>query len=369
MEDKTGKEYHKENSQLSYLERLLPRLTAAWAYKRGNIERYRLEKIAQGDVPWKILRYEHVTKPESKIYPLKRTSYVRPETFEMQLRFLKSECNVVSLEQLTRALNSGSQLPDKSVALTFDGGYNDFYLEAAPLLSKYSVPCTVFVSPAYVGNDFIFWPDKVVGALFLLKSKGYEYPKFKEMGKRYYEVLDDLGGSEEISLGRAALLVDTMQKMSPDKRAEIMDQLGVMVEQLGGIPIERQFMDWQQLSEVSAAGFEIGTMGFSHKAASEIDLKEFESELKASFGEFERRGVRLRKYFAYPYGKFTKDCREVLFQNGFRHSFAIGDYPQSKPSRKRATVIGRTQMFEAFTYCKELFAARIWRVEEQVGIA
>lgn len=369
MEEKTGKQYHKENNQLSYLERLLPRLTAAWAYKRGNIERYRLEKIAEGDVPWKIIRYEHVTRPESKIYPLKRTSYVRPDTFEMQLKFLKNECNVLSLEQLTRALNSNSPIPDKTVALTFDGGYNDFYSEAAPLLVKHSVPCTLFVAPAYIGHDFILWPDKVVGALFLLKTNNYEYPKFKEMGKRYYEVLEELGGAEEITLGRAALLVDTMHKMSPDKRAEIMDQLGVMVEQLGGIPVERQFMDWEQLAEVSAAGIELGTMGFGHKAASEISLKDFETDLRASFGEFERHGLRVKKYFAYPFGTFSKDCRDVLFQNGFRHSFAIGDYPPPRPSRKRATVIGRTQMFEAFTYCKELFAARIWRVEQQVGIA
>lgn len=369
VEEQSAKQFNQAHGQVSYIERLLPRVLAAWAFRRGNIERYRLQRIEQGEPPWQVLRYEHVTNPESKIYPLKRTSYVRPQTFELHLQYLKNECNVISLEELTRALNSGRQLPDKTVAVTFDCGFNDFYTEAAPRLVKYNIPCTVFVPSAYIGTDLIFWPDKIVGALFLLKAHKFEFPNFKEMGRRYYEVLEELGGTGEISLGRAALLVDTLQKMAPEKRQVIMDQLGTMVQQLGGIPIEEQFMKWEQLKELADVGIHFGSMGHGHKTLTEIGMGEFAAELRAAFDTFDKRGLRLRRFFAYPYGKFTKDARELLFQAGFRHSFAIGDYPPPKPSRKRATVIGRTQMFESLSYCKELFACRLWRVEKQVGIS
>jgi peptidoglycan/xylan/chitin deacetylase (PgdA/CDA1 family) len=60
------------------------------------------------------------------------------------------------LETLLARLSSGKPLPPKTVALTFDDGYMDNYLNAFPILKKYHYPATVFMPANLVGKDN-FW--------------------------------------------------------------------------------------------------------------------------------------------------------------------------------------------------------------------
>ena len=92
-----------KNPSQAYI--LLNRLLKATYYYSGLLEKHYLESIKQGAQPWRILKYERVTNPDQHIYPLALHKYVRPETFEMHLKFLKKNCQVISLEELTKKLS------------------------------------------------------------------------------------------------------------------------------------------------------------------------------------------------------------------------------------------------------------------------
>jgi hypothetical protein len=77
--------------------------------------------------------------------------YVSPVHFENRLRVLKRSANVLPLDEGLKRLAEGS-LPDRSVALTFDDGFHDFYSRALPLLTKYGIPATVHLTTYY--SDF-----------------------------------------------------------------------------------------------------------------------------------------------------------------------------------------------------------------------
>ena len=77
--------------------------------------------------------------------------YVSPVHFENRLRVLKRSANVLPLDEGLKRLAEGS-LPDRSVALTFDDGFHDFYARALPLLTKYGIPATVHLTTYY--SDF-----------------------------------------------------------------------------------------------------------------------------------------------------------------------------------------------------------------------
>jgi peptidoglycan/xylan/chitin deacetylase (PgdA/CDA1 family) len=82
-----------------------------------------------------------------------RTLSVRPAMFAAQLALLRAEnFTALTFTGLARALRDGDALPKRPVVLTFDDGYADFHREALPLLTRYSVPATVFVTTGWVAD-------------------------------------------------------------------------------------------------------------------------------------------------------------------------------------------------------------------------
>ncbi len=70
-----------------------------------------------------------------------------PQQFKRQLEYLAEQgFRVVPLPKLVEALRRGQSLADKTVAISFDDGYQSVYTAAFPLLRRRNWPFTVFVS-------------------------------------------------------------------------------------------------------------------------------------------------------------------------------------------------------------------------------
>ena len=82
---------------------------------------------------------------------------VPPGTFEAQLRWLRSHCQIMSLNDLLSA--RGEELPDRAVALTFDDGYEDNLTIAAPLLQRHDVPASFFLTTSGLAGSIEYWWD------------------------------------------------------------------------------------------------------------------------------------------------------------------------------------------------------------------
>jgi peptidoglycan/xylan/chitin deacetylase (PgdA/CDA1 family) len=71
---------------------------------------------------------------------------VSPEGFQRQMEFLyKHKYNVVTLDKITSYLEKKERIPPKTVAITFDDGYDNNYKYAYPVLKKYNLPAAIFV--------------------------------------------------------------------------------------------------------------------------------------------------------------------------------------------------------------------------------
>jgi len=68
--------------------------------------------------------------------------------FENHLRFLKRKTNVISLGDF---LDGRVSLRQTNIVITFDDGYRSWATVAAPLLKKWGMPATFFVSSGFVG--------------------------------------------------------------------------------------------------------------------------------------------------------------------------------------------------------------------------
>lgn len=71
---------------------------------------------------------------------------IRKDSFEKQMKFLADNgYRVLTLDQLYDFLNFKTQIPKKSVVITFDDGWRSTYEIAYPILKKYGFPATLFI--------------------------------------------------------------------------------------------------------------------------------------------------------------------------------------------------------------------------------
>jgi peptidoglycan/xylan/chitin deacetylase (PgdA/CDA1 family) len=104
------------------------------------------------------LRDEHTWRPGL---------YMTSDLFESRLQLLKKKgFNVLPLDMAVERL-ANNDLPPRSIAITIDDGFYDFFAIAFPLLQKYVMPATVYVSSWHVLNhqhpvfnlmvSYLFW--------------------------------------------------------------------------------------------------------------------------------------------------------------------------------------------------------------------
>jgi peptidoglycan/xylan/chitin deacetylase (PgdA/CDA1 family) len=124
-----------------------------------------------------ILQYHHVSET------LPAVTSISANAFTKHLSYLKEHnFNVVSLNKLITALQQGQTLPEKTVAITFDDGYNNNYEQAAPILETFGYPYTIFVNPKLIddGMSYVMGWDKLKelakkGALISNHSGQHDY--------------------------------------------------------------------------------------------------------------------------------------------------------------------------------------------------
>ena len=74
--------------------------------------------------------------------------------FRAQMEYLRdNNINVISLKALYEALESPGPLPKRSVALTFDDGFEGVYDNAFPILKEFGYPATLFLVTDSVGKE------------------------------------------------------------------------------------------------------------------------------------------------------------------------------------------------------------------------
>lgn len=89
----------------------------------------------------RILMYHMISDPikGAKFNSLR----ISPELFEKQLRYLTD--NGWHFFTMSELLSKKDQLTEKSIALTFDDGYQDNFTNALPLLKKYKAKATIYL--------------------------------------------------------------------------------------------------------------------------------------------------------------------------------------------------------------------------------
>lgn len=98
-----------------------------------------------------ILIYHKISKPrrDSRI----RGAFTPPRRFRRQLSYLKKQgFTFYTASELIRHFHAEEKFPARSVALTFDDGWQDNYTNAFPVLMELGIKATIFIIPSSIGQ-------------------------------------------------------------------------------------------------------------------------------------------------------------------------------------------------------------------------
>lgn len=110
-----------------------------------------------------ILMYHHVGNPPAKANAVRLGMTVSAADFEQQTKWLREQnFNSISLEDIYLFSQGKFTLPKKPVVFTFDDGYEDVFLNAAPILTKYGFSgsfgiITQFAGATQSDNVYASW--------------------------------------------------------------------------------------------------------------------------------------------------------------------------------------------------------------------
>lgn len=123
----------------------------------------------------------------------------RVDLFDELMGIIRSEYNPISLQTLLMKLKTGEFFAPNTVAITFDDGYKDNFLHAAPILKKYKLPATFFVTSGYINSERVFpWDEESP-----VKHSMMTWDEVRELVKMGF----DIGGHtvNHIDLGKATI--------------------------------------------------------------------------------------------------------------------------------------------------------------------
>jgi len=220
---------------------------------------------------------------------------VAPERFREQLELLGSLGEIVPLETLVRD-RRGHGL---KVAVTFDDGYADNALAAAPLLAAEDASATVFVVAGAVGSARPFWWDRLAALIYDGDGTGYwsAWERLRKLPadriEQELESLEAVHGAAKVDVGSRPVSEDELLS-------------------LAGGPVE------------------IGGHTVSHPSLPALPEASRREEIATGRERLESLLGRPITTFAYPYGDYDVATVRLVRTAGFRLACTIHENQLSR---------------------------------------
>jgi peptidoglycan/xylan/chitin deacetylase (PgdA/CDA1 family) len=223
--------------------------------------------------------------------------------FEACLGFVRDHYNVIDLSDL----EGPGLLPSRPLLITFDDGWRDTLIHAAPVLQRFGFPALVFVVPEATSDDRNrWWADAIVKTL---GDAG--------LARRLGAVLGLSDLDSHSFHARAA-------QLSPDDRWNLP---GMDAETPDGL---RQMLTEDDLESLPRCRLSLGAHGYTHGPLT--CMQDPADEVRRSYAWLQSRGQHA-KAMAFPHGAWTLALADTARASGFRFVF------NSAPSLTKVPVL------------------------------
>lgn len=242
---------------------------------------------------------------------------VAPERFAEHMAILRSDYNPVPFSQISQW-----DFSKNAVVVTFDDGYVDNLLWAKPILERFDIPATIFVTTGYVVDQRPFWWDELEYYLSNVESDRTEDLNLIIGGHVHLWPLDNASQRQQAYHD----LMQILTGVDADEVERVVKQMRehrTMSDHL----IENGYRAFtvNELRELAACDLiEIGAHTRNHVNLAVLTPSAQLEEIQGCRQDLETWLGRECVSFSYPFGfpnlHFDKESVEIVRQCGYRRA-------------------------------------------------
>ncbi len=244
------------------------------------------------------------------------SSHITAEQFEEHLKYFSDEFDVIGISQAFEYAESNYKPERNTITISFDDGYRNNLYVALPLLKKYNIQTTFFISSMCTQEmDIrILWSDIVACLDYFHKDD------IIELDNRRFKNLVDI--ESKISLA------DFLKTSEPASRDNYLDFLVLKYDikrKLDSIPSEVwKLLTGEELKELSRADIvEIGSHGHLHYNLADVGSAVAKRELEYSKELLQNIVGKEINSVAYPDGSYNNETKNIAENLGYKYQMAV----------------------------------------------
>ena len=277
-----------------------------------------------------ILMYHRIADADSDPWSL----CVSPKNFEEQLAVLKKYGNLLSLQELNQKIREGKSI-HRSIVITFDDGYADNLYNAKPLLEKYNIPATVFITTGGIDQKQEFWWDELDRILLqpgtlpnilslkiennacqweLKEAANYSLDEFQR--DRLWNMEQEEDPTPRHNLYRS--LYQKLQLLPISERNKILENIRIWanLEALGRST--HRSLSYEEITTLESGELiEIGAHTVTHPFLSTLPIATQRDEIQQSKDYLEKVLGHPVTSFSYPNGSYELETSTLVKEAGF----------------------------------------------------
>jgi peptidoglycan/xylan/chitin deacetylase (PgdA/CDA1 family) len=243
--------------------------------------------------------------------------------FEEFIKYITTHYNVISLDDYYHKKFKTNTL---NIAISFDDGYLNNYKYAVPILEKYNVPASFYITTIHKKTPYL-WPDFIDLVSHHTKKKEVVFEKnlYKISAKKEF-----IWNGISIKNAAKSLPYDVLKLM-----------YNVFEDDWNALPPENfedywKLMNATQIKEIADHPlFTIGAHGETHASLVDIPLKEAKREILNSKQQLERICNQSITEFAFPFGYYNQELADYCTEIGFER-LLLDDYNTKTDAKNEA---------------------------------
>jgi len=265
------------------------------------------EKMRENSIKSKatILMYHHFWDSDRYPWRLEQTS---KKDFENQIKYLSQQYNVVPLNEIIKCIQNKKPFPQRAVAITFDDGNKDNYLNAYPILKKYDLSATIFLPSGLLNTKEMYWWDKVGYIIYKTTLESVEIEDIShfniQTNKQRFQIFHDI-------ILKFNDLTEKERKQSVENLSDKLD--ANIPPDLG----KDHILSWNEVREMNNNNIDFGSHTVTHPFLTKVSLKEARRQIIESKKNLEEELGQNVTSFSYPYGAHNNSLKKILKENGF----------------------------------------------------